>query len=177
MPDISLFLLQISSLHFQLTFASKLVFVHLIYRHGDRYPSKTFPNDVNKKFFEKMGWSQLTKKGMAQTYELGKFLRLRYGNFLSTEYIRDEIYVRSTDKDRSLQSALCAVAGLYEYQIDEYPCPGLFLPTFVPVPVHTVPVNQDALLEMDTYCPLYDEYVHNYTLPEFKKISEQYRII
>lgn len=52
---------------------------------------------------------------MYQLYSVGKKLRERYVDtgFLSSSYKRDEVYVRSTDKDRTLQSAQSLLYGLY----------------------------------------------------------------
>ncbi|TNN59319.1 Lysophosphatidic acid phosphatase type 6 [Liparis tanakae] len=59
---------------------------------------------------------QLTTLGMQQLYELGKTLRRRYveeSPFLSSSFSPTEVYVRSTNIVRTIESAKCLVAGLF----------------------------------------------------------------
>ncbi|XP_056681600.1 testicular acid phosphatase isoform X7 [Monodelphis domestica] len=113
-----------------------LAFVALVYRHGDRAPLDSYPTDPHRDgALWPEGPGQLTQEGVRQQLELGSFLRARYGHFLSPRYRREELYVRSTDYDRTLQSAQANLAGLF---------PGSPLsPGWMPVPVHTVPAAQD----------------------------------
>lgn len=46
-------------------------------------------------------------------FQLGQYIRKRYEGFLNKEYNTDEIYVMSSDKDRTIQSAMANMAGLY----------------------------------------------------------------
>ncbi|XP_056681594.1 testicular acid phosphatase isoform X2 [Monodelphis domestica] len=119
-----------------------LAFVALVYRHGDRAPLDSYPTDPHRDgALWPEGPGQLTQEGVRQQLELGSFLRARYGHFLSPRYRREELYVRSTDYDRTLQSAQANLAGLF---------PGSPLsPGWMPVPVHTVPAAQDK------ECPRY----------------------
>uniref|UniRef100_A0A3B4A5N3 Uncharacterized protein n=1 Tax=Periophthalmus magnuspinnatus TaxID=409849 RepID=A0A3B4A5N3_9GOBI len=60
---------------------------------------------------------QLTTLGMQQLYELGKRLRQRYiedSPFLSPAFSPSEVYVRSTNIWRTIESAKCLVAGLFQ---------------------------------------------------------------
>ncbi|XP_037096024.1 lysophosphatidic acid phosphatase type 6 [Syngnathus acus] len=60
---------------------------------------------------------QLTTLGMEQLYELGERLRRRYiqeDPFLSTTFCPSEVYVRSTNITRTIESARCLVAGLFQ---------------------------------------------------------------
>ncbi|KAM5248161.1 lysosomal acid phosphatase isoform 3-T3 [Ctenodactylus gundi] len=122
------------------TQARSLRFVTLLYRHGDRSPVKTYPKDPYQEEDWPQGLGQLTKEGMLQHWELGRALRERYNGFLNASYHRQEVFVRSTDFDRTLMSAEANLAGLFP--------PGgtqLFNPniSWQPIPVHTVPVSED----------------------------------
>ncbi|XP_076015341.1 lysophosphatidic acid phosphatase type 6 [Genypterus blacodes] len=65
---------------------------------------------------------QLTTVGMQQLYELGKRLRKRYiqdSAFLSSSFSPAEVYVRSTNIVRTIESAKCLVAGLFQQKQEE----------------------------------------------------------
>ncbi|CAI2334127.1 unnamed protein product [Caenorhabditis sp. 36 PRJEB53466] len=99
----------------------KLVLVQAIWRHGDRTPTETYHNDKftgDYWIFGGGGWGQLTPIGMRQHMELGKKIRNRYikglpYEFLSKRYSQQEVFVRSTDKNRTLLSAFSNMVGMY----------------------------------------------------------------
>lgn len=137
--------------------SQSLIYSNVVWRHGDRSYIMTYPNDPYKdQNIWKNGFGQLTNIGMREQYELGKFLRLTYGNLLNIEYLRDEIYIRSTDKDRTIMSAQSNLAALYPVTEDEM-WNGSST-NWHPIPVHTVPELQDKLLRYPKRdCPRYNE--------------------
>ncbi|XP_049756588.1 testicular acid phosphatase [Elephas maximus indicus] len=139
-----------------------LVFVALVFRHGDRAPLASYPTDPHKEAAPTLwprGLGQLTREGVRQQLELGRFLRSRYKTFLSPEYRREEVYIRSTDFDRTLESAQANLAGLFPEA-----APGTPESNWRPIPVHTVPVTEDKLLRFPTRsCPRYHELLRETT--------------
>ncbi|EGW07326.1 Testicular acid phosphatase [Cricetulus griseus] len=139
-----------------------LLFVALVFRHGDRAPLASYPTDPHKEAASTLwprGLGQLTKEGIRQQLELGRFLRRRYKAFLSPEYRREEVYIRSTDFDRTLESAQANLAGLFPEA-----APGSPEADWKPIPVHTVPVSEDKLLRFPMRsCPRYHELLREST--------------
>ncbi|XP_074550447.1 lysophosphatidic acid phosphatase type 6 [Halichoeres trimaculatus] len=79
---------------------------------------------------------QLTTLGMQQLYELGKRLRMRYieeTHFLSSTFSPAEVYVRSTNIVRTIESAKCLVAGLFQQKQKD------------PVPILTTEAESEIL--------------------------------
>lgn len=134
---------------------STLRLVHLVYRHGDRTPVKPYPTDPYRTLDNwPVSWGQLTNDGKDRQFRLGQFNRQRYGSFLSDDYIPEEIYVRSTDVDRTLMSAQSHLAGLYpptDQQTWNKDLP------WQPIPIHTVNRDEDLLLLAESKCDRYDK--------------------
>ncbi|XP_049565835.1 prostatic acid phosphatase isoform X5 [Orcinus orca] len=123
----------------------------MVFRHGDRSPIETFPNDPIKESSWPQGFGQLTQLGMEQHYELGQYIRKRYEKFLNKSYKHEQVFVRSTDIDRALMSAMTNLAALFPPEGISVWNPSL---PWQPIPVHTVPVSEDRG-------------VHNFTLPSW----------
>lgn len=97
--------------------STKILFVNEVCRHGARAPDlegfdySGFPN----------GEGMLTSSGIRQHYLLGLQLNQRYvkksdrdsSKLLSHQYDVDEIYIRSTQVLRTIQSAETQMLGLY----------------------------------------------------------------
>ncbi|XP_024899419.1 prostatic acid phosphatase isoform X2 [Pteropus alecto] len=162
--------------------AKELKFVTLVFRHGDRSPIETFPNDPIKESSWPQGFGQLTQLGMEQHYELGEYLKTRYGKFLNESYKHQQVYIQSTDVDRTLMSAMTNLAALFPPEGISVWNPSL---PWQPIPVHTVPLSEDrdfveTLPKLagyhgkdlfgiwsKVYDPLFCERVHNFTLPSW----------
>ncbi|KAH7694264.1 Histidine acid phosphatase family protein, partial [Aphelenchoides avenae] len=68
---------------------NQLLFLQVVWRHGDRAPTETYPNDPHQEDAWPNGWGELTELGMLQHYTLGKLLRKRYivgEKFLSARF-------------------------------------------------------------------------------------------
>jgi acid phosphatase len=141
--------------------SSHLKQVWLITRHGDRSPTGNFPKLHQ---WEILG--ELTGEGMDQLYRLGSKIRKKYiqeMGFIPSNYTADTIYVRSTDKDRTLMSAQSFIYGLYP--LGTGPASSIFKMdgdkprpyNFQPVPIHTENSKTDLLLYAYKNCPPLDE--------------------
>ena len=90
---------------------SELLMVAEFFRHGAREPVYEY---YDYKSYASKG--ELTSVGMRQHYHLGLFLRHEYIDklkFLSPNYNPSEIYVSSTNLNRTIISALSQLYGLY----------------------------------------------------------------
>ncbi|KRZ96106.1 Methionine--tRNA ligase, mitochondrial [Trichinella sp. T8] len=139
------------------TVQMQLILVQTIWRHGHRTPIYLIPSDVeNNASTWNIGLGELTKLGMRQCYELGQMLGKRYIEQypLFKSSILNEIYIRSSDTNRTLMSAASVMAGFVAS--DSYGNYGNYtLPNFVrspagwnPLPIHTVDYGTDNLLNM-----------------------------
>ncbi|PZC80438.1 hypothetical protein B5X24_HaOG214740 [Helicoverpa armigera] len=132
----------------------RVIYAAVIYRHGDRTPVDPYPTDPWKnESIWPVKFGQLTNTGKKQHYALGKWLRKRYAHLLSEDFDPSEIYVRSTDVDRTLMSAQANLAGMYPPSRKSRWDMEL---NWQPIPVHTVPEKEDEILAMKKPCPAYD---------------------
>lgn len=95
---------------------------------------------------------------------MGKWLANRYSTLIQSTYSKDDIFVRSTDVDRSLMSALSNLAGLYPPNKNDTWNENI---KWQPIPVHTTPELEDNVLASKKNCPAYD-----YALKKLKKTKE-----
>ncbi|XP_050970542.1 lysosomal acid phosphatase isoform X2 [Labeo rohita] len=151
-----------------------LKFVTVLYRHGDRSPIKAYPTDPYKESAWPQGFGQLSQEGMKQHFELGQFLKKRYTGFLSEDYERHEMFIRSTDVDRTLMSAEANLAGMFPPNGSEVFNPDL---KWQPIPVHTVPVNEEMLLSFPLDdCPRYAQLMNETEKTDiFVNMAETYK--
>uniref|UniRef100_A0A914IAN6 Acid phosphatase n=1 Tax=Globodera rostochiensis TaxID=31243 RepID=A0A914IAN6_GLORO len=131
----------------QKTELETLKFVHVLWRHGVRTPAIEMAKEPRE---WKQGLGELTTKGMGQLFRLGQWIRRRYdGGFLSPEYNNYELYVRSSDFNRTLMSAQALLAGLYPPRTNKTFTPDL---NWQPFPVHTEPREIDRVIFDGTNC-------------------------
>lgn len=87
---------------------------------------------------------------MSQHLTLGFKLRDRYDGFVSPRYVANEVYIRSTDVNRTLISAVSNLLGFYQTvnatPNEDYPTVPGWPRGYVPVPIHTVPEHWDPVV-------------------------------
>ncbi|XP_031628603.1 prostatic acid phosphatase-like [Contarinia nasturtii] len=157
---------------------SQLIFAHVLYRHGQRntnsYPD-LYPNDpyINETHWPG-GFGALTNEGKRQQFKLGQYFRRRYHKLLGDKYSPKKVYVRSTNSDRTLMSALANLAGLFPPNAEEKWHKDI---AWQPIPVHTMPLNMEYLLTYDqpVDCPRYSAALKKYKSesPEVLRILEE----
>ncbi|EGR34416.1 hypothetical protein IMG5_012480 [Ichthyophthirius multifiliis] len=84
-----------------------------VFRHGARYSifQDTFGPKINTQLT-----GELTPVGMRQQFMLGKALNAEYiqkQNFLNSSYDYNQMFIQSTDFNRTIMSAYSQLAGLY----------------------------------------------------------------
>ncbi|CEF60881.1 Histidine phosphatase superfamily,clade-2-containing protein [Strongyloides ratti] len=92
------------------------ILVQIVFRHGERVPIKSYPNDPYRNCSWGVPLGTLTKNGIQQQENLGKELRKRYiENFkiVNSIYNSSEIQVRSTYTNRTIESAYANLRGFY----------------------------------------------------------------
>ncbi len=158
----------------------KMIFAVDIIRHGDRSPIDEIPAAPYK---WPQGLGQLSPLGMRQEYQLGEGLHHQYVDqyhLLPPEYLAETMFVQSSDIDRTLMSAECALMGMYPpgqgpNDKDKPALPG----QYQPIPIHTKPKEQDSRLIPESNSKLHDliiKFVDNSTVwKEYtEKVSPQF---
>nr|CAD7429981.1 unnamed protein product [Timema monikensis] len=92
-------------------------------------------------------FSHAADLGEEMHFELGSWLRRRYSNLLPATYNLRDIYVLSTDLDRTLMSAESNLAGLYPSTDPTSPLRAQ------PVPIRSRPARDDDLIGGGKPCP------------------------
>ena len=86
-----------------------------ISRHGARSSSKIYPFTVDPdENFTEPSW--LTVIGASEHHDMGAFIRQRFieqNSFLSANYDPSEIYVQATEEQRTYDSAVSQLQGIY----------------------------------------------------------------
>ncbi|XP_014485430.1 PREDICTED: lysosomal acid phosphatase-like [Dinoponera quadriceps] len=143
--------------------------VVFLFRHGDRNPTETYPKDPYINYTWPSGWGALTKKGMLQLYNLGRWIRQEYGAIIGNKYESVNTSVRSTYADRCIMSAQTLLAGLFLPSPEDIFVPGL---EWTPVPVHAIPREVDKLIAVKAPCPRLAEALKKAYQEEEKRSGE-----
>ncbi|CAI4223880.1 unnamed protein product [Auanema sp. JU1783] len=99
---------------FVLSAARKLEFVQSVWRHGDRAPiEQPYPTDRYTEEYWPRGWGMLTNIGMRQLKNLGQFMRARYATLTKTRFDPSEVYLVTSNVDRTSASAQSFSYGFY----------------------------------------------------------------
>ncbi|VDK60742.1 unnamed protein product [Anisakis simplex] len=130
---------------------NELIFLHMIWRHGDRTPKWLCKNDPNNASTWVEGLGQLTPTGMEQQQRLGSLIFNEYAvkqKLISQRYESNQIYFRSTDVNRTLLSAVSNLVGMYFNRPEQianldYPSMKGWPNGYVPVAVHTLQTKYD----------------------------------
>lgn len=80
----------------------------------------------------------LTQAGADQHYSLGHdFIRQKYifeHETFSPDYVQNELFIQTTDKDRTKQSALSQLQGIFEHELSFPEMDDTFDYFFLPIP-------------------------------------------
>ncbi|XP_031784605.1 lysosomal acid phosphatase [Nasonia vitripennis] len=152
--------------------------VFVVFRHGDRNPTETYPNDPYLHYDWPDGWGALTKKGMRQMYTLGQWISKEFGWITEHKYAGASTIVNSSYSDRCIMSTQALLAGLYPPAEKDTFVPGL---PWRPIPVHYVPRGMDKILVVGKSCPRLEnalkEAYYNESLRSDKYLKSYYEAL
>ena len=122
----SFLLLQIYSTNYQLSFdyeqnEDKLLFVWKHFRHGARGPYIGIDKKTHLDFIGEP-WDtvgELTPLGLRMHYLLGIATKNEYSNFISEQYNPNELYISSTNVNRTMLSVYSFLKGFYDSHTTE----------------------------------------------------------
>mmetsp|Transcript_19397 Transcript_19397/g.26241 ORF Transcript_19397/g.26241 Transcript_19397/m.26241 type:complete len:257 (+) Transcript_19397:2-772(+) len=119
-------------------------------RHCERQSSKHFPfaKDPAEEFTVK---NNCTDVGVTHHHENGRGLRNFFGSYISNDYSVDQVYTQTTYKQRTLDSALSQLEGLYGTPLE--------WPTFdTSFNLNTIGMKEDFISHLsDDNCPRFTQ--------------------
>ncbi|XP_072382551.1 prostatic acid phosphatase-like [Diabrotica undecimpunctata] len=137
----------------QVTGESVIQQLHIIFRHGERAPTDTFPNDPYINYSWPGGWGQLTNNGKLQMYDLGKSIRTEYKNFIPDVFWHKDVNITSSYSERCRMSGQLFLSGLYPPVGSQIWNEELL---WQPVAVRYLPRTEDTNIVMKVPCAKYD---------------------
>eukprot|EP01104_Vermistella_antarctica_P014003 TRINITY_DN4334_c0_g1_i3.p1 TRINITY_DN4334_c0_g1~~TRINITY_DN4334_c0_g1_i3.p1 ORF type:complete len:504 (+),score=65.46 TRINITY_DN4334_c0_g1_i3:66-1577(+) len=173
----------------------ELVMVVGLNRHGDRAPIYPLPGYPESLWPE--GYGELSPQGMEQADRLGELYsryvirtdrRSRQARreakrsadkpnlaILTSPWAHEEIYVRSTDVDRTLMTAQSILIGMYGFTGPDVGDHAALPNHAQPIPIHTVNGDEDSLLSGYHDCPRYSVLQSEAESSEaFKKVAKEH---
>lgn len=163
----------------------QVIFLH---RHGDRTPIVFPPKDnlASEPFWAFHGLGQLTNRGKARLFLLGKIIRKRYNSFLGASVNKNQRVTRSSGSLRCIESAQTFLAGFLDLELPDSPdASGLvwdqnatdkLAHIWQPASVQAVPQKFDGMLAEGAECNvLMEEYLNVIDMSEeVKQIDQEY---
>lgn len=145
--------LELETISFEKKETETLKLVQIVYRHGDRTPTKIIPGDKYDITFWPEGLGQLMNRGKERLYRKGQFLKNRYSKFLKSPR---QVYSRSGAAERCLASSAYLLSGLLPPE-DHWKWSRGLGELWQAIPIETIPKELDELLEFNYgSCPLVD---------------------
>lgn len=123
--------------------------IHVLFRHGEKTISSSYPNDPHKDYKWAEGPGELNNKGKLGLYVLGQTLRKKYDRFLGELYLANEISVVSSYASRCQMSAMTFLAGLFPPVGSQVWNEELL---WQPIPVNPIPRSTDNLIAAKASC-------------------------
>lgn len=161
--------------------------VLLVHRHGDRTPFQFHPEDpIGKEaFWTFHGLTQLTNRGKARLYMLGKIMRQRYNVFLGGSVSKSQVKTRSSGSQRCIESAQAFLASFLALDMDrsldaarlrwDEPSNRL-AQRWQPASIQTLAAKMDGMLNVGARCrSLRDEIERIDESEDNRQLSEEFK--
>ena len=157
---------------------AKILFVNEVCRHGARAPEV---DGATEKF--KNGKGMLTASGMRQHFMIGDQMRKRYvktspedDKLLSEHFKHDEVYVRSTQVHRTIQSAESQMLGMFPLKSEEKDINSFNITKYQPVPIHNFGLYVDDMVAYGVWPFMVNDYLRRSKDPQiWEKYDKHFR--
>ncbi|KRX90875.1 Lysosomal acid phosphatase [Trichinella pseudospiralis] len=138
---------------------TETILLQVLKSHAQTTPTANYPTSKLSLGHIPLGYGQLTMSACASALNYGKQLKNAYPRSISI------IRVRSLATNAALASATCLLQGIFPAQH----------PTlWYPIPVHSVPLESDFLLNVDVNCPNYKKIFNAESKTSIKAVNERY---
>ena len=138
-----------------------LIKLGMMFRHGNRSPHVVIDGVTQE-------GAQLTTTGMRRMFDLGYFVRKRYGSFLTDD--ASEVKAQSIALNRCINSMQCFLTAAYPPTNKTMIIPGLL---WQPIPVLMKELMSDRILYTESYCPRASgEWTDMLNTPQAKAVNE-----